>query len=66
MSLMNTLMFCPTGVGVSRREGDQVFVKGNGLMQPLPGLVQGINSITNSQTITAVTWHSSSWMQDQQ
>lgn len=54
-----------TGVGVGRGEGDKVLVKGDGLMQPLPGLVQGVNSITNPQTVTTVTWHSSSGMQNE-
>lgn len=46
-------------VGLARGYGDQVVVQGNGLMQPLPGLVQGINAVPNTQTISAVLLHSS-------
>lgn len=58
--LLFELVLAATGVGVRRREGDQVLVEGDGLMQPLPSLVKAVYSITNTQTISTVTWHSSS------
>lgn len=48
------------GVSISRGEGDEVLVQSDGLVQPLPRLVQAVNSITNPQTVSTVTWHSSS------
>lgn len=58
-------MFDRISVSISRRKGDQIFMKSDSLMQPLPGLVQGIYSVPNAQTITTVTWHSSSGIQDE-
>lgn len=46
-------------VGLVSGYGDQVVVQRDGLMQPLPGLVQGVDAVPNTQTISAVLLHSS-------
>lgn len=46
-------------VGLARGYGDQVVVQGDGLVQPLPGLVQGVNAVPDTQTISTVLLHSS-------
>lgn len=46
-------------VGLARGDGNQVVVQGDSLMQPLPGLVQGVDAVPDTQTISAVLLHSS-------
>lgn len=46
-------------VGLTCGDGDQVVVQGDGLVQPLPGLVQGVDAVSNTQTISAIFLHSS-------
>lgn len=42
-----------------RAHGDQILVQGDGLVQPLPGLVQGVDAVSNTNTVTtAVKGHS--------
>jgi hypothetical protein len=40
-------------------DGDEVLVQGDGLVQPLPRLVQGIDPVSDTQTVSAVLLHSS-------
>lgn len=46
-------------VGLARGDGDQVVVQGDGLVQPLPRLVQGVDAVPDTQTISTVLLHSS-------
>lgn len=46
-------------IGLARGDGDEVVVEGNCLMQPLPGLVQGIDAVSDTQTVATVLLHSS-------
>lgn len=46
-------------IRVSCAHGNQVLVQGDGLVQPLPGLVQRVDAVSNTHTIaTAVKGHS--------
>lgn len=46
-------------IRVSCAHRDQVLVQGDGLVQPLPGLVQRVDAVSNTYTIaTAVNGHS--------
>lgn len=46
-------------IRVSCAHGNQVLVQGDGLVQPLPGLVQRVDAVSNTHTIaTAVNGHS--------
>lgn len=40
-------------------DGDEVLVQGDGLVQPLPRLIQGVDAVSDTQTISAVFLHSS-------
>lgn len=47
------------GVRVRLAHGDEIFVQLNGLVQPLPGLVQAIGAVSDRDAIaTVVKWHS--------
>lgn len=56
-----TLLLTETSrdVGLSRGDGNQVVVQGDSLMQPLPGLIQGVDAVPDTQTISTVLLHSS-------
>jgi hypothetical protein len=51
---------------MGRCQGDEVLVEGDGLMQPLPGLVQGIQTDPKTKTIFSSTQHSSLCCQDEE
>lgn len=54
----NALEFA-AGVRVRLAHGDEIFVQLNGLVQPLPGLVQAIGAVSDRDAIaTVVKWHS--------
>lgn len=40
-------------------DGDEVIVQGDGLVQPLPRLIQGVDAVSDTQTVSAVLLHSS-------
>lgn len=40
-------------------DGDEVLVQGDGLVQPLPGLMQAVDPVSDTQTISAILLHSS-------
>ena len=40
-------------------DGDEVLVQGDGLVQPLPRLVQAVDAVSDTQTVSAVLLHSS-------
>lgn len=44
-------------VFIRHRKGDEVFVETDGLMQPLPGLMQIIDAVTNTKTIPDAIFH---------
>lgn len=46
-------------VGLTRRNGNQVIVKGDGLVQPLPRLIQTVDAVSDTQTISTILLHSS-------
>lgn len=46
-------------VGLVRCDRDEVVVQSDSLVQPLPRLVQGINAVPDTQTISTVLLHSS-------
>lgn len=58
-SLNRAINFLAGDVCVGRAHRDQILVQGDGLMQPLPGLVQGVDAVSNTNTVaTAVKGHS--------
>lgn len=58
-SLNHAINFLTGNVCVGRAHRDQILVQSDGLVQPLPGLVQGVDAVSNTNTVaTAVKGHS--------